>query len=125
MESEYSLKEGNIIYTNNRGEMLYEKEKLKHELKEEHKREKEFESGEKKLIKTGKSCYWCLRMEWEAEIDNSEVDHYYKCVYHDNIFCDFCAKNYHQEAIQRSEAPKCMYSLVDGKECIYEKIKIQ
>lgn len=124
----YSETEGQIEYLNQAAEMM----KLKNDLRRtEEKYHKEIGSNEeKKIIKTGKICYWCVKYlnksKEDSEITNEKEDSYYQCEQHKTIFCHRCAWNFYKYEISRKEAPKCKQNpLRPHIDCVYKKVLIE
>lgn len=70
----------------------------------------------KEEITTNDDCYYkcCIHKHW-----HTDGDHIIK---EDEVFCKTCATK--QGEFTKDDFPKCQQQLVDGKECIWNKISI-
>jgi len=98
-------------------DMIQIKAQIEEELRKEIEYKNKLLSGETKIVFLDLLCSEC-----KEQITNKDKDHYYRCIIHKTIFCDFCARNSNKKEIERCDAPKCKQSLIDRQDCIYEKV---
>lgn len=104
--------------------------KIDMEIMKERKRNINAEKVESIKDKKVLCCGWC-----KEDVKSQGYDFYYICEQHKTVFCENCAKNFEQKAINKRDSPNCnkAFFLADFstrmnlnynpkfKECIYKR----